>query len=340
MSEFSDVLYDASTDTYYTRGTEFVYTLIAGDHQLQIPFKHMDVYPEAGVIEKPVLLTPIFHPCYAHGFEDAMALFNYKYHHLKSVSRDIVLSFMNITKHYLPPGWIPPENNIDKSTWTYKIPTYNEFIKFLSNEPPIWECKREPKLYLYRRLFIVDKHLAYTPNNSPSSWTNGTRNLQVFPNEKMRNWMFLFRDEIKRFYEIPPATHSRNLFIHRSSNRRLRDSSIKTMLQKIPDLELVCLENMSFRDQILKVNDARLIVSTHGAGLFNTIFCKEGATVIELFPRPDARQVIFPYYCAFLGHRFTTHISSTNTLDNHQWGEEFFDMNIDEVISCVLSHMH
>jgi hypothetical protein len=339
MAEFSDILYDASNDTYYTREPEFYYTLVDGDNQLRIPFKHIDVYQDATIIEKPVLLTRIFHPCYAHGFEDTMALFNFKYHHLKSASCDIVLSFTNQAKHYLPPGWEHPENNIDKLSWTYKTPAYNEFINFLSSEPPIWECKREPKLYLYRRLFIVDKHLAYTPNNCPSSRPGNSRNLQVFSNEKMQGWMFLFRDEIGRFYNIPPATHSKNIFIHRSSNRQLRDSSIQQMLQKIPDLEVICLEKMSFRDQILKIKDARLIVSTHGAGLFNTLFCKEGTIVIEIFPGQDVRQVIFPYFCALLGHRFTTYTEPSPSGRQHVYGEQFFDVNIDTVISYVLAQL-
>ena len=49
------------------------------------------------------------------------------------------------------------------------------------------------------------------------------------------------------------------------------------------NFEVVHLEEMSFSEQIRLFNSAECVVSPHGAGLANTVFCKENAKVLELF---------------------------------------------------------
>jgi capsular polysaccharide biosynthesis protein len=48
--------------------------------------------------------------------------------------------------------------------------------------------------------------------------------------------------------------------------------------------ETVDLERMSLRDQIVIFQSAEFVVSPHGAGLANILFCEPGTRVVELTP--------------------------------------------------------
>ncbi len=55
------------------------------------------------------------------------------------------------------------------------------------------------------------------------------------------------------------------------------------------DFETVYLEGMSMADQIRLFQGAAFIISPHGAGLANLLFCRPGTRVIELMPSVDVR---------------------------------------------------
>jgi capsular polysaccharide biosynthesis protein len=45
------------------------------------------------------------------------------------------------------------------------------------------------------------------------------------------------------------------------------------------------LSGLSFEEQVRLFNNAEVIVSPHGAGLANLVFCKEGTKIIEIFSK-------------------------------------------------------
>ena len=55
------------------------------------------------------------------------------------------------------------------------------------------------------------------------------------------------------------------------------------------DFETVYLQGMSVVDQILLFQRAEFVVSPHGAGLANLLFCEPGTKVIEFMPAADIR---------------------------------------------------
>lgn len=72
-----------------------------------------------------------------------------------------------------------------------------------------------------------------------------------------------------------------------------RRDSVKRSLSNEVELEsalaevgfrIVTLSGRTFQDQVRLFRSARLIVSAHGAGLANVIFCRPGSRVIELMP--------------------------------------------------------
>lgn len=55
--------------------------------------------------------------------------------------------------------------------------------------------------------------------------------------------------------------------------------------------EVVNLHNLSFREQVLTMRQASLVVSQIGSGLANIPFCREGTQVIELCLDPDQAKI-------------------------------------------------
>jgi hypothetical protein len=79
----------------------------------------------------------------------------------------------------------------------------------------------------------------------------------------------------------PPA---RKLYISRrdSSNRVLEnEAEIENVLSAI-GFEVVVLSGMSVAEQIELFYSAQCVITPHGAGLTNIVFCRPGATIIEL----------------------------------------------------------
>jgi capsular polysaccharide biosynthesis protein len=77
----------------------------------------------------------------------------------------------------------------------------------------------------------------------------------------------------------------RKLYISRWKNgtrKVLNESEVFALLQT-DGFEFIILEDLSFTEQVSLFADASVIVSAHGAGLSNLVFCREGAVVIELF---------------------------------------------------------
>ena len=55
------------------------------------------------------------------------------------------------------------------------------------------------------------------------------------------------------------------------------------------DFETVYLEGLSMAEQIMLFQSAEFIISPHGAGLANLLFCEPGTKVIELMPSVELR---------------------------------------------------
>jgi capsular polysaccharide biosynthesis protein len=82
------------------------------------------------------------------------------------------------------------------------------------------------------------------------------------------------------------AAWGERLYISRSKARRRRVAREEEAIW--PALEgrgfrRLFLEDMEWADQITAFCNAREVVSAHGAGLANLVFCKRGTRVVELF---------------------------------------------------------
>jgi hypothetical protein len=317
--KLENILYDSNTGRFFSDKKADKVT-IGGHIKYTMNIEKIDTLPDNIVtIDVPAIQYQIFHYCYSHGFEDMIVLFNYKLHQLQTSSRKCAIFFVNHLSSIHPEH--ATNRVVDTNTWTYKMPSYNEFVNFLSDTPPIW-AEKPNTLVFFKHLELMDDCRWYIPNNTPESYPNRPNTL-MFPLDTMSLWLKTLRDEMLRFYEIGLPTHRRKILINRKANRFIEKGSVDMLLNLIPDLEVVYLETMTLRDQILVLKDAELIISPHGASMFNTLFCKEGAHIIELFPRSHETTRIFQHYCGLLGHRIFTYIENPNSY-GFPYDTEFF----------------
>ena len=97
----------------------------------------------------------------------------------------------------------------------------------------------------------------------------------------------------------------RKLYLSRrlASRRRLvNEPEIWSELERL-GYEEVCLEELTFTEQVHLLGEAEVVVGLHGAGLANIVFCPEGSHIVEIvdpaFPSPE-------YYdlAAACGHHY------------------------------------
>ena len=68
------------------------------------------------------------------------------------------------------------------------------------------------------------------------------------------------------------------------------ENALREFLKK-DGFKIVTLGKMSFTEQVKTFNNAKIIVSMHGSGLANLVFCKTGAKIIEFKNNDNVKQI-------------------------------------------------
>ena len=114
----------------------------------------------------------------------------------------------------------------------------------------------------------------------------------------------------------------------RSRGRRiLNEAKLWAMLRE-RGFERVRMEEQDFADQVAMMQDTRMLLAPHGAGLTNMLFCPAGATIVELadpeFPNPN-----FYAMAGALGHNYA--LVHTETTEAKQALDRDMIVDVDEV---------
>jgi capsular polysaccharide biosynthesis protein len=100
-----------------------------------------------------------------------------------------------------------------------------------------------------------------------------------------------FQQRVSALYAGLRGPRNRRLLVARRGPTRTIHNigQVQSFLSRY-GFETVYLEGMSMVDQIVLFQSAELIISPHGAGLANLLFCEPGTKVIELTPSIEMRQ--------------------------------------------------
>lgn len=91
---------------------------------------------------------------------------------------------------------------------------------------------------------------------------------------------------------IKDVDHPKKIFLSRkkvcndirNDPRQMSNSDDIERLLSMHGFVIVHPEGLTFKEQVLLFNNAKYVVGEHGSAMFNTIFCKPGSVVIDLFP--------------------------------------------------------
>ena len=129
------------------------------------------------------------------------------------------------------------------------------------------------------------------------------KKLTVLENDRFRPE--LLKSVRKAFCIGNPAPSHRRIYISREKAERrklVNGDKVWSCLEKM-GFEKIYMEDLSFSDQILLMQQASVVVAPHGAAITNVIFCQPGTHVVEIadlsFPNPN-----FYALSSAMGHHY------------------------------------
>lgn len=103
-----------------------------------------------------------------------------------------------------------------------------------------------------------------------------------------------FRSRIIENLGINCNREDKIIFIGRRDSQKIGNKHGKRILEnqyeifdickKFKESELIYFEDMSWKDQIKKSNESKIMIGMHGAGLTNSIFTQRGSSILEILP--------------------------------------------------------
>jgi capsular polysaccharide biosynthesis protein len=103
----------------------------------------------------------------------------------------------------------------------------------------------------------------------------------------------------------------RKIFISRdkATTRKLNNSH--ELLLALKGWESIILEDLPIKEQVKVFAEATHVLATHGAGMVNALWCKEGAKIIELQDGKMLHKKVYPLLSQSLGLKHELFVAKT-----------------------------
>lgn len=104
---------------------------------------------------------------------------------------------------------------------------------------------------------------------------------------------------------VPPSRRDRRLFVDRSGAKRRKLVNQDQLLPVLKDygFEVIRWEDCTMAEQVRLASEASVIAGPHGTSLLNSLYCKPGATLLEIF-NPHWWDATTLRQCSLVGHKF------------------------------------
>ena len=90
------------------------------------------------------------------------------------------------------------------------------------------------------------------------------------------------------------SERNRKIFISREDAKTRKLLNAEKLLIALKGWETVTLENLSIKEQVRCFSEASHVVSTHGAGLINLLWCEPKTKVIEIQDPNMIKKKVYP----------------------------------------------
>ena len=189
--------------------------------------------------------------------------------------------------------WLPIDPNSANNPWHVWIDIiskfrllekryakrYTEFVYILSHPSPYFD-KVVKECFPNLKYFVMETNdcWSFTHLIVPSmSNSNDGVTVPLLP-----QWL--------RTRFAPKPNQVKKIFLDRKTGSR-RLSNRDEVIAILKGWEVVAMENLSIKDQMETFATASHIISTHGAGLINLLWCKKNTKIIEIAHKYTAKKV-------------------------------------------------
>ena len=107
------------------------------------------------------------------------------------------------------------------------------------------------------------------------------------------------------------SERKRKIFISREDAKTRKLVNAEKLLIALKGWETVTLENLSIKEQVRCFSEASHVVSTHGAGLTNLLWCEPGTKVIEIQDPNMIKKKVYPVLSYQLGLNHELYLART-----------------------------
>jgi hypothetical protein len=296
---------------------------------MDIPYQYTVDYhplaPKKSFTSNPTFLAE-FHDCVAHSLPLIITnenhlitshiwplLYKTKYkpqqsHKLwKRWGENIDINLPPISKQFDEPYkyvWLPIDEQSANNPWHIWVDViskfrliekhfshrYTDFIFILSNASEYFE-QIAKELFPNLKYYVMPKNttwkFAHLLTPSMSNHSDGI----IVPD--MVKWLR---------HKFAPQTENCNskIFLSRSKALSRRLTNSEEIFMAIKGWENIELENLSIIKQINIFANAKEIITTHGAGLTNLLWCKKGTKVLEITQKEQIEKKVYPVLSAHL----------------------------------------
>jgi capsular polysaccharide biosynthesis protein len=145
----------------------------------------------------------------------------------------------------------------------------------------------------------------------------------------------------KGSFGIPEnQTPFRKIFISRDKARSRKVNNSSELLIALKGWESVTLEDLPIREQIKIFAEASHVLATHGAGLVNIMWCKEGTKIIEIQDEKALHKKVYPLLSNNLKLKHEVYVANTVQKDlngakpigTKRWQMVDFEIDIPDLI--------
>lgn len=216
--------------------------------------------------------------------------------------------------------WMPIDEYSSNNAWHFWIDIVSRFrLLYLSGRQAsnmilIFPCMGDymqramKEIFPEYRYYVMPKNEYWRFNDlvipSMSNYTDGV----LSPG--LPSWLFTTYAKHK--------SPSRKLFITRDDAPARRLSNADELFMTLKGWQKITLSNLSIIDQIEMFSEASHIMSTHGAGLINSVFAPEGATVIEISQKELVDKKPYPILSMLKKHRHHVVMADPISLTGHK----------------------
>ena len=182
---------------------------------------------------------------------------------------------------------------------------FTKYIYILSNPSPYFD-KVAKELFPKLKYYVMPKGETWKFQHllvpSMSNWQDGV----VTPN--LPPWLRHFKGS----FGIPENKKPfRKILISRDKAHTSKLNNASELLIALKGWETVTLEDLPIREQVNVFAQATHVLSTHGAGLVNTLWCKEGTKVIEIQDGKMLHKKVYPLLSHSLNLKHEVYVAKT-----------------------------